>query len=85
MWAYSLTLSHKQAAGVAKNLVAALDGKPPAVVKLMPMDIFAVATGRSRGAGRMGSIKMLSFMVWMAKGRTLGLQMFKGYVDGSVA
>ncbi|KAL8348492.1 hypothetical protein RB601_002439 [Gaeumannomyces tritici] len=78
-------IAQKQAAGLAKNLVAALDGKAPAVVKLMPMDIFALATGRSRGVGRMGPIKMLSFMVWMAKGRTLGVERLKGYMDGSVA
>ncbi|KAL8382830.1 hypothetical protein RB595_006553 [Gaeumannomyces hyphopodioides] len=78
-------ITQKQAAGLAKNLVAALDGKAPAAVKLMPMDIFALATGRSRGVGRMGSIKMFSFMVWMAKGRTLGVERLKGYVDGSVA
>ncbi|KAL8396509.1 hypothetical protein RB594_009932 [Gaeumannomyces avenae] len=78
-------ITQKQAAGLAKNLVAALNGKAPAVVKLMPMDIFALATGRSRGVGRMGSIKMLSFMVWMAKGRTLGVERLKGYIDGSIA
>ncbi|KAL5883381.1 hypothetical protein ACKVWL_002386 [Pyricularia oryzae] len=58
---------------------------PPAVVKLMPVDIFAMSVGRDRGVGRMGPIKMLSFMVWLAKGRTLALPKMAGYMEGSVA
>ena len=62
-----------------------LKGKSPAVVKLMPFDILACAVGRSRGAGRAGSVKLLSYMVYMAKGKTLALQMVPSYMDGSVA
>ncbi|KAK3319272.1 hypothetical protein B0H66DRAFT_575751 [Apodospora peruviana] len=78
-------ITQKQAAGVAKNVELAVKGKPPVVAKGMPMDIFAMSVGRGRGAGRMGSFKMPSLMVWLAKGRTLALQMAPGYVDGSVA
>ncbi|KAH8911482.1 putative disulfide oxidoreductase [Coniochaeta sp. PMI_546] len=78
-------ITQKQAAGVAKNVEAALKDKPPTVVKGMPFDIFTCATGRSRAAGRMGAVKMLSIMAWMGKGRTLGLNYMAGYVDGSVA
>lgn len=74
-----------QAAGVAKNLELTLQGKKPQNVKLMPVDVVACAVGRNRGAGRMGPVKMLSVMVWLAKGRTLGIQRMAGYVDGSVA
>lgn len=70
---------------MGKNIDAALKGKEPAVVKGLPFDVFVCSVGRSRGAGRLGSVKIFSAMVWMAKGRTLGLQMFPGYVDGSVA
>ena len=62
-----------------------LKGKQPVPVKGLPLDIFAVTTGRSRGVGRMGSVKMLSLMVWMAKGRNMGTNMFPPYMDGSVA
>ena len=51
----------------------------------MPIDIFSCSVGRSRGAGRLGSFKILSLMVWLAKGRTLAVQMLPGYIDGSVA
>ncbi|KAK0637109.1 hypothetical protein B0T17DRAFT_98379 [Bombardia bombarda] len=79
-------ITQKQATTVAKNVELALKGKPPVVHKGMPMDVIACATGRGRGAGRIGSsIKMPSLMVWAAKGRTLGLNYLKGYVDGSVA
>ncbi len=74
-----------KAAGVAKNVDFALKGKAPLAVKLMPFDILACAVGRSRGAGRAGSIKLFSYMVHMAKGKTLALQMVPTYVDGSVA
>lgn len=74
-----------QAAGVAKNVELALQGKQPQKVKLMPVEIVACSVGRSRGAGRMGPVKMLSLMVWLAKGKTLGIQRMPGYIDGSVA
>ncbi|KAI1450552.1 FAD/NAD(P)-binding domain-containing protein [Annulohypoxylon stygium] len=79
----SFVLSDKQAAGVAKNIDLALRGKPPVVVKTIPMDVLMVATGRGRGAGRLGSVKVFSFMVYMMKGKTLGVQQLPGYVDGS--
>ncbi|KAK0701840.1 hypothetical protein B0T26DRAFT_757819 [Lasiosphaeria miniovina] len=78
-------ITQKQAAAVAKNIELALAGKPPLAAKGMPVDILAVSTGRSRGAGRMGSFRMPSFGVWLAKGRQLGLNMFPSYLDGSVA
>ncbi|KAK7748637.1 hypothetical protein SLS53_000658 [Cytospora paraplurivora] len=77
--------TQKQAAGVAKNVELALQGKQPQKVKLIPVEVLACAVGRSRGAGRMGPIKMLSLMVWLAKGKTLGIQRMPGYIDGSVA
>ncbi|KAI1081634.1 FAD/NAD(P)-binding domain-containing protein [Whalleya microplaca] len=79
----SFVLSQKQAAGVAKNIDLALKGKPPVVVKLLPFDVLFVSTGRNRGAGRLGSVKVFSIMVYMIKGKTLGVQQLPGYVDGS--
>ncbi|KAK0645651.1 hypothetical protein B0T16DRAFT_351532 [Cercophora newfieldiana] len=78
-------ITQKQAAGVSKNLELALAGKEPIVVKQLPMDILAAAVGRSRGAGRMGSFKLPSIGVYLAKGKTMGLPMMSGYIDGSVA
>ncbi|CAJ2514131.1 Uu.00g022500.m01.CDS01 [Anthostomella pinea] len=79
----SFVLTDKQAAGVAKNVDAALRGKAPSVVKTLPMDVLALATGRSRGCGRMGPVKMFSFMVYYIKGKTLGIQHLPAYVDGT--
>ncbi|PSR92175.1 hypothetical protein BD289DRAFT_364917 [Coniella lustricola] len=78
-------ITQKQAAGVAKNILLTLQGKQPTNVKLMLVDILACAVGRSSGAGRIGFVKMPGTMVWLAKGRTLGIQQLPGYIDGSVA
>lgn len=78
-------ITQKQAAGVARNVALALRDKPPAVVKLLPVDVLAVATGRGRGTGRIGSVRMPSLMVWLAKGRTLGTQYVGSYTNGSIA
>lgn len=78
-------ITQKQAAGVAKNIEAVLKGGKPGLVKGLPVDILATAVGRSRGAGRMNSFRLPSIMVWLAKGKTLAVQMIPGYIDGSVA
>ncbi|KAK4220829.1 apoptosis-inducing factor B [Podospora fimiseda] len=78
-------ITQKQAASVAKNLELVLSDKAPVPAKGVPVDILACAVGRGRGAGRMGGVKLPSFGVWLAKGRTLGMQMVGGYIDGSVA
>ncbi|KAL2158918.1 hypothetical protein VTH06DRAFT_2948 [Thermothelomyces fergusii] len=79
-------ITQKQAASVARNVEAALAGLEPTVAKGLPVDIFACAVGRSRGVGRVNnSIRLPSFVVWLAKGRNLGIPMLKGYIDGSVA
>ncbi|SPQ25191.1 311080a9-3742-422b-8cab-454d94677c70 [Thermothielavioides terrestris] len=78
-------ITQKQAANVARNVELALAGREPAVAKDPPADIFACSVGRDRGAGRINSIRLPSFAVWLAKGRTLGMQRVQGYVDGSVA
>jgi len=78
-------ITQKQAASVAKNLELALAGKAPVVAKGPPVDILGCSVGRGRGAGRMNNFKLPSFGVWLAKGRTLGVQMVPGYIDGSVA
>lgn len=79
----SFVLTDMQAAGVWKNIDLALKGKSPAVVKTLPFDAFMCATGRSRGVGRLGFVKVFSIMVYMMKGKTLGVQRLPGYVDGS--
>ena len=79
-------ITQKQAASVARNLQAALAGQELAVAKGPPVDIFACSVGRGRGVGRINDkVKLPSLMVWLAKGRTLALQMMPGYIDGSVA
>ncbi|CAK7219008.1 hypothetical protein SCUCBS95973_003675 [Sporothrix curviconia] len=78
-------ITQKQSAGAAKNIDLALKGKAPLPVKGFDMDVLAVATGPSRGVGRFGSWRLPSLAVWLAKGRTLGVQMTARYLDGSVA
>lgn len=78
-------ITQKHAAGVAKNVDAVLRGKQPTVVKGMPVDLLACAVGRRRGVGRAGFMRLLSFMVYMAKGKTLGVEQMKGYTTGAVA
>lgn len=78
-------ITMKQAGGVAKNVDLVLKGKAPQVVKLLPVDVMVVATGPSRGAGRLNSWRLPSLAVWVAKGRTLGLNMVAGYLNGSAA
>ncbi|KAI0204877.1 hypothetical protein F4808DRAFT_313600 [Astrocystis sublimbata] len=80
----SFVLTDKQAAGVAKNIDAIIKGKPQTPVKTIPIDVLMVATGRSRGAGRMGPIKAFSLMVYMIKGKTLGVERLSSWVDGSM-
>ncbi len=70
---------------MGKNIDLVLKGKQPVAVKGMPVDVFFVATGRGRGAGRVGSVKVPSLMVWFGKGRTLGTQYLPDYVSGAVA
>lgn len=74
---------HLQAAGVAKNIDLVLHDKNPAVVKTIPMDILMAAVGRSRGVGRIGPVKVFSYMVYTIKGKTLGTQTLPGMVNGS--
>lgn len=63
----------------------ALQDKPPAAVKMIPLDIAMVTVGRGRGCGRIGGVKAPSVMIYLIKGKTMGTQRIPGYVDGSVA
>ncbi|KAI4602405.1 hypothetical protein KJ359_009648 [Pestalotiopsis sp. 9143b] len=79
----SYVITDKQAAGVAKNIDLVLHDKNPAVVKTIPMDILMAAVGRSRGVGRIGPVKVFSYMVYTIKGKTLGTQTLPGMVNGT--
>ncbi|KAI2620850.1 FAD/NAD(P)-binding domain-containing protein [Xylaria nigripes] len=79
----SFVHADKQAAGVAKNIDAVLRGTTQTPVKSIPIDVLMVSTGRSRGAGRLGPVKVFSMMVYFVKGKTLGTQRLPGWVDGS--
>lgn len=80
----SFVLTDKQAAGVAKNIDAVIRDKNQTPVKTIPIDVLMVATGRSRGAGRMGPVKAFSLMVYLIKGKTLGTDKLSSWVDGSL-
>lgn len=67
---------------MAKNVELALKGKEQQVVKGLPFDVFICATGRGRGAGRVGYVPVPSLMVWGLKGRTLGSERTAKYASG---
>jgi apoptosis-inducing factor 2 len=72
-----------QAAGVCKNIDLVLHNKNPTPVKTLPIDVFVAAVGRSRGVGRLGSVKVFSYMVYMIKGKTLGIQQLPSILNGT--
>jgi len=79
----TFVLADAQAAGVAKNLDLVLKGKNPGSVSLMPFDVTVAAIGRNRGVGRLGVVKLFSFLVYQMKGKTLGVERTQTWVDGS--
>ncbi|KAH8680850.1 hypothetical protein BX600DRAFT_428827 [Xylariales sp. PMI_506] len=79
----SFVQTDAQAAGVAKNIDLTLSGKNPVAVKLLPVDIFVCAVGRKRGVGRVGPVKLFSFLIHQLKGKTLGIDRMKSVVTGS--
>ncbi|KAH7328260.1 hypothetical protein B0I35DRAFT_417003 [Stachybotrys elegans] len=72
-----------QSAGVAKNIEAAIAKRPQQIVKSMPFSAIVCATGRDRGAGRLGIVPVPSFMAWALKGRTLSIERAASYINGS--
>lgn len=77
-------ITEAQAAGVYKNIDLVLKGKEPQPVSGPRVDVFICATGRSRGAGRLGKVPVPSLAVWTVKGRTLGLERTKKYANGTM-
>ncbi|OHE95705.1 hypothetical protein CORC01_08989 [Colletotrichum orchidophilum] len=75
-------VTDKQAAGVVKNIELAIDARDQVVAKGMPVDVYVCATGRSRGAGRIGWVKAPSLMIWAVKSRNLGMPMAVPYANG---
>ncbi|CAF3456136.1 hypothetical protein SNK03_009622 [Fusarium graminearum] len=80
----SFLVTEAQAAGVYKNIDLVLKGKEAQPVSGPRVDAFLCATGRSRGAGRLGKVPVPSLAVWTVKGRTLGIERTKKYVSGSM-
>ncbi|KKA31118.1 hypothetical protein TD95_000600 [Thielaviopsis punctulata] len=76
-------LADKQAAGVAKNVELAMQGKSQITVKGFPFDVLIGAAGKDRGFARAGWVRLPSIMAWAAKSRTLGLDSVPKYVNGS--
>jgi apoptosis-inducing factor 2 len=68
---------------VSKNIDLVLHDKNPAPVKTIPMDVLMTTVGRSRGVGRLGPVKVFSYMVYTIKGKTLGTQSLPGMVNGT--
>ncbi|KAF7532224.1 hypothetical protein G7054_g8129 [Neopestalotiopsis clavispora] len=79
----SYVITGMQAAGVSKNIDLVLHDKNPAPVKTIPMDVLMTTVGRSRGVGRLGPVKVFSYMVYTIKGKTLGTQSLPGMVNGT--
>ncbi|ROT40546.1 FAD/NAD(P)-binding domain-containing protein [Sodiomyces alkalinus F11] len=79
----SFPITNKQAAGVAKNVELALQGKRQQVAKGMPFDVLLCTTGPNRGVGRLGIVSTPSLAVWFIKGRTLATESLPKFVSGS--
>ncbi|PMD47566.1 putative triosephosphate isomerase [Hyaloscypha variabilis F] len=75
--------TEKQAAAVAKNLDLVLKGKQAVAYKSDGDPMLAVALGRSRGTGRFGNMKLPSLVVWLVKGRNMGMPKQSGLVMGT--
>ncbi|KAI5463428.1 hypothetical protein BGZ63DRAFT_422782 [Mariannaea sp. PMI_226] len=80
----SYQFTEAQAAGVAGNIAHTFNNQDAVSVKGPTVDAFLCATGRSRGAGRLGPVPVPSLAVWAIKGRTLGMERTSKYVDGSM-
>ncbi|KAG8360946.1 hypothetical protein FVEN_g1769 [Fusarium venenatum] len=80
----SFLITEAQAAGVYKNIDLVLKSKEAQPVSGPRVDAFLCATGRSRGAGRLGKVPVPSLAVWTVKGRTLGIERTKKYATGSM-
>ncbi|KAL2121507.1 hypothetical protein VTJ04DRAFT_5534 [Mycothermus thermophilus] len=79
-------ITQRQAAGVARNLLASLDEKKLVPWKAPEVDIFACAIGPKAGVGRINNKYSLpAFLVKVAKSRDLGVGMSKGYINGNIA
>lgn len=68
---------------MSKNIELVLTDKNPAPVKTIPIDVLMTSVGRSRGVGRLGSVKVFSYMVYMIKGKTLGVQQLPTFLYGA--
>lgn len=76
-------ITEAQASHLFKSLDGQLrKGQKALVYKLPERDMMAVALGRSRGTGMAMGMKLPSLVVHYAKGRTLGVQLAKGFVAG---
>lgn len=80
----SFLYTEAQAAGVAKNIQFAMAGQLQRPVGGPLVDGFICSMGRSRAAGRIRGIQIPSIAAWIGKGRTLGMERTKKYVDGSM-
>lgn len=80
----SFLYTEAQAGSVAKNIQLTIAGQPQKPVGGPLVDGFICSMGRSRAAGRVRGIQIPSIAGWIGKGRTLGMERTKKYVDGSM-
>ncbi|KAL1841986.1 hypothetical protein VTJ49DRAFT_6229 [Mycothermus thermophilus] len=81
----SYRVTKSQANTVARNVLAALDGKKPTPWEKLKWDVFACAIGPDSGVGHINDkYPVPSFLVRRKKSRDLGMRKMKKYIDGSV-
>lgn len=71
-----------QAVHLISTLPAYLDSGKVTEYTPLAKNMFGVTIGRSRGTGQMGTMKMLSFLIWWFKGRSLGTDYAGGWAAG---
>ncbi|CAD6441711.1 ff9f6f31-9a25-4aea-bd11-118fce50221a [Sclerotinia trifoliorum] len=75
--------TEKQSVHVAKNIGLALKNSQPVGYKVAEKNMMVVTVGKKVGTGHMGGMKLPSFMVNMAKGKTLFSEKLVPMVNGS--
>ncbi|KAM0343303.1 hypothetical protein ACHAPU_008755 [Fusarium lateritium] len=77
-----LGFADSQALYLVKALPNYIDGAETLEYAPATKPMFAVSLGRSRGTGQMGTWKLFSILVWLAKGRYLGTDKASDWAAG---
>lgn len=77
-----IMITMSQSAALYKSLASEMSGKGPIHYKPATKEMMAVALGRKTGTGIAMGFKLPGFLVYFAKGKTLGLQNLQKMIAG---